>query len=51
MCFVFVAGFEARGLIFGAPLALMLKVPFIPLRKPGKLPGMASDILVILINH
>jgi adenine phosphoribosyltransferase len=32
-------GFEARGLIFGAPLALKLKVPFVPLRKPGKLPG------------
>ena len=26
-------------MIFGAPLALALKVPFIPLRKPGKLPG------------
>lgn len=35
----FCAGFEARGLIFGAPLALALKVPFVPLRKPGKLPG------------
>ncbi|WIA40171.1 hypothetical protein OEZ86_013568 [Tetradesmus obliquus] len=34
-----VAGFEARGLIFGAPLALTLGVPFVPLRKPGKLPG------------
>ncbi|KAF5837228.1 phosphoribosyltransferase-like protein [Dunaliella salina] len=34
-----VAGFEARGLIFGAPLALALGVPFVPLRKPGKLPG------------
>ena len=33
------AGFEARGLIFGAPLALALGVPFVPLRKPGKLPG------------
>lgn len=33
------AGFEARGLIFGAPLALALQVPFVPLRKPGKLPG------------
>ena len=32
-------GFDARGLIFGAPLALALKVPFVPLRKPGKLPG------------
>ncbi|GAB4821056.1 hypothetical protein N2152v2_008102 [Parachlorella kessleri] len=34
-----VAGFEARGLIFGAPLALRLKCAFVPLRKPGKLPG------------
>ena len=34
-----VAGFEARGLIFGAPLALALGVAFVPLRKPGKLPG------------
>ncbi|EFJ49190.1 hypothetical protein VOLCADRAFT_104397 [Volvox carteri f. nagariensis] len=34
-----VAGFEARGLIFGAPLALELGAAFVPLRKPGKLPG------------
>ncbi|KAG2450782.1 hypothetical protein HYH02_004619 [Chlamydomonas schloesseri] len=34
-----VAGFEARGLIFGAPLALALGAAFVPLRKPGKLPG------------
>eukprot|EP00798_Chlamydomonas_sp_ICE-L_P014282 gene14282-20258_t len=33
-----VAGFEARGLIFGAPLALELGCAFVPLRKPGKLP-------------
>jgi adenine phosphoribosyltransferase len=26
-------------LIFGAPLALALNIPFVPLRKPGKLPG------------
>lgn len=34
----FVAGIEARGFIFGAPVALELGAGFIPLRKPGKLP-------------
>jgi len=34
-----VAGFEARGLIYGAPLALALGAAFVPLRKPNKLPG------------
>jgi hypothetical protein len=33
------AGFEARGLMFGAPLAIALGCAFVPLRKPGKLPG------------
>jgi adenine phosphoribosyltransferase len=33
------AGFEARGFIFGAPVALELQTAFVPLRKPGKLPG------------
>lgn len=34
-----VAGIESRGFIFGVALAGALKLPFIPLRKPGKLPG------------
>ena len=29
---------EARGFLFGAPLALALGVGFVPVRKPGKLP-------------
>lgn len=34
-----IAGFEARGFFFGPPLALALGLPFVPLRKPKKLPG------------
>jgi adenine phosphoribosyltransferase len=33
-----VVGIESRGFIFGAALALQLKKPFVPARKPGKLP-------------
>jgi adenine phosphoribosyltransferase len=33
-----VAAAEARGFLFAAPLALLMKKPLIPLRKPGKLP-------------
>ncbi len=33
-----VACAESRGFIFGAMLAYKLSIPFIPLRKPGKLP-------------
>ncbi len=34
-----VAGIESRGFLYGFPLALELNVPFIVLRKKGKLPA------------
>lgn len=33
-----VAGIESRGFIIGAPVALEIGVPFVPIRKAGKLP-------------
>ncbi|MBS6042480.1 MAG: adenine phosphoribosyltransferase, partial [Clostridium baratii] len=43
-----VVGPEARGFIFGVPVAYALGVGFVPVRKPGKLPGetlsMAYDL-------
>ena len=33
-----VAGIEARGFLFGAPLAIELGAGFVPMRKEGKLP-------------
>jgi adenine phosphoribosyltransferase len=33
-----VAGVESRGFLFGLMLAMRLSVPFIPIRKAGKLP-------------
>lgn len=34
-----VVAIEARGYIFGAPLAYQLRAGFVPIRKPGKLPA------------
>ena len=36
-----VIGIEARGFLFGAPVAHALGAGFVPVRKPGKLPGEA----------
>ncbi len=33
-----VAAAEARGFLLAAPLALLMELPLVPLRKPGKLP-------------
>lgn len=35
----FFLGIEARGFIFGPPIALAIGAKFVPLRKPRKLPG------------
>ena len=43
-----IAAIEARGFIFGMPLADRLGLPFIPVRKPGKLPGEAASIAYAL---
>ena len=39
-----IVGIESRGFIVGAPLALERRLGFVPVRKPGKLPG---DVLGI----
>lgn len=35
---------EARGFLFGAPLAYKLNIGFIPVRKPGKLPYKTTSV-------
>jgi adenine phosphoribosyltransferase len=35
----YIVGMESRGFIFGTPLAYKMGVGFVPIRKPGKLPG------------
>ncbi len=39
-----VVGIESRGFIFGSPLADRLGLPFVPVRKPGKLPAARMSV-------
>jgi adenine phosphoribosyltransferase len=39
-----IVGIESRGFLFGSPLADRLKVPFVPVRKPGKLPAARMSV-------
>ncbi|MDR3049700.1 MAG: adenine phosphoribosyltransferase [Elusimicrobiota bacterium] len=34
-----IAAIESRGFLFGMPLAVKLNIPFVPIRKKGKLPA------------
>ena len=34
-----IVGIESRGFVFGAPVAAAMGLPFVPVRKPGKLPA------------
>lgn len=39
-----IVGPESRGFIFGAPVAYAMRVGFVPVRKPGKLPREAISV-------
>lgn len=39
-----IVGIESRGFILGAAMALQSDRPFVPIRKPGKLPGRVRSI-------
>ncbi|XP_066985433.1 uncharacterized protein Aprt [Macrobrachium rosenbergii] len=39
-----IMGLESRGFVLGAPLALTLNKPFVPMRKKGKLPGKLKQV-------
>lgn len=41
----YVIGLESRGFLFGPALALALNAGFIPVRKPGKLPGAVNQVV------
>ena len=39
-----IVGIESRGFIFGTPIADRLTLPFVPVRKPGKLPAKRMSV-------
>ncbi|MCC6381581.1 MAG: adenine phosphoribosyltransferase [Dehalococcoidia bacterium] len=39
-----IVGIESRGFLFGGPLADRLRLPFVPVRKPGKLPAARMSV-------
>uniref|UniRef100_A0A1B6LPU1 Adenine phosphoribosyltransferase n=1 Tax=Graphocephala atropunctata TaxID=36148 RepID=A0A1B6LPU1_9HEMI len=43
-----IAALESRGFLFGPTLALELGLPFVPIRKKGKLPGKVNQVAFTL---
>jgi adenine phosphoribosyltransferase len=43
-----IAAPESRGFVFGAPAAAKLGIGFVPIRKPGKLPGKKARVTYAL---
>jgi adenine phosphoribosyltransferase len=39
-----IVGIESRGFLFGGPLADRMQLPFVPVRKPGKLPATRMSV-------
>ena len=39
-----IVGIESRGFLVGTPLAVRLNLPFVPVRKPGKLPAARMSV-------
>jgi len=39
-----IVGIESRGFLFGGPVAAHLGLPFVPVRKPGKLPAARMSV-------
>lgn len=39
-----IVAIESRGFVFGAPLADRMRLPFVPIRKPGKLPSARMSV-------
>jgi adenine phosphoribosyltransferase len=39
-----IVGIESRGFLFGVPVAARLGLPFVPVRKPGKLPAARMSV-------
>lgn len=48
--YILLPGIEARGFIFGPPIALAIGAKFVPLRKPKKLPGNFNPTTVISLH-